>query len=140
MDWDILNSTCAPYFQGSITNPNTQLPYSQINFYEAETWYYYWFNMNKEICKKVSPYLWYGLRYHKFYTSTLFSGFHNEPSSHSQISFYEAETWYYYYVNINKEVDKKINPYLWCGLRYLKFYMSTLVLGFHHEPRYAVAA
>ena len=52
VDWDILHSAWAPCFQGSVTNPDTQLPYSQIMFYEAETCYYSLFNGNKEIDKK----------------------------------------------------------------------------------------
>jgi hypothetical protein len=47
----------ATYFQGSIKNPDKQLPLSQISFYEAETWHYYRFNVTKEAHKKVSPHL-----------------------------------------------------------------------------------
>ena len=42
----------ATYFQGSIKNPDAQLPLSQISFYEAETWHYYRFNIAKEAHKK----------------------------------------------------------------------------------------
>ena len=40
MDWDSLNYIRAPCFQGSIKNPDEQAAFSQISFYEAETWYY----------------------------------------------------------------------------------------------------
>ena len=39
-------------FQGSIKNPDKQVAFSQISFYEAETWYYDWFNVNKEVTWK----------------------------------------------------------------------------------------
>ena len=40
MDWDSLNYIRAAYFQGSVKNPDKQVAFSQISFYEAETWYY----------------------------------------------------------------------------------------------------
>ena len=38
-----------------------------------------------------------------------------------------------------KKQRKKVNPYLWHGLKHLKFCMSTLVSGFYDEPQHAVA-
>ena len=52
MDWDSFNYIRAACFQGSIKNPDKQVAFSQIIFYEAETCYYDWFNGNKEVDKK----------------------------------------------------------------------------------------
>ena len=52
MDWDILNCIRASCFQGSIKNPDKQVAFSQISFYEAESWCYDWFNINKEVTWK----------------------------------------------------------------------------------------
>ena len=58
----------------------------------------------------------------------------------SQISFYEAETWHNCLFNVDKETHVKVSPHLWCELRFLKPHASTLVSGFHYEPRCSVAA
>ena len=38
----------------SIDNLRHVMPYSQISFYEAETWHYYGFNVTKEAHKKIN--------------------------------------------------------------------------------------
>ena len=49
MDWDSLNHILAPFFQGSIKNPDEQVAFSQISFCEAETWHHCSFDVKNEI-------------------------------------------------------------------------------------------
>ena len=94
--------------------------------------------------KKVSPSLWYDLRNLKPHASTLVSGFHHELSFticvemrvHAWMS-----KWAFMKLKLCSVIDlmliknrEKVSPCLWCGLRHPKFYVSTLVSGFHHEP------
>ena len=94
MDWDILNYLRATYFQGSIKNPDKQLPLSQISFYEADTWHYYRFNVSKEANKKKQVHVydvdWDVLNHMR---ATYFQGSIKNPDKQlpfSQISLYEA--------------------------------------------------